>query len=103
MNVQFGSRMMAVCVIALALAACSRGWSAQSLHQGAASAPAAAATPAPPAEASAPAEPMVRGLPDFSQLVDRYGAAVVNVTVVEKAQAVSPNDPLNDLFRRFGI
>ena len=104
MNVKFGSRMMAVCVIALALAACSRGWSAQSLHQGAASAPAAAAAAAaPPAEANAAAEPMVRRLPDFSQLVDRYGPAVVNVTVVEKAQAVSPNDPLNDLFRRFGI
>ena len=52
---------------------------------------------------------MVRSLPDFSQLVDRYGPAVVNVEVVEKApagggiQGLSPNDPLYDFFRRFGV
>ena len=48
------------------------------------------------------------GLPDFSQLVDRYGPAVVNVEVVEKRQSggiqgISPNDPFYDFFRRFGI
>jgi len=44
-------------------------------------------------------------LPDFSQLVDRYGPAVVNVEVVEKApargrglQGLSPNDPFYDFF-----
>jgi len=52
---------------------------------------------------------MVRALPDFSPLVEKYGPAVVNVEVVEKAQAqggpqgLSPNDPFYDFFRRFGI
>ena len=53
-------------------------------------------------------EAMVRALPDFSPLVDRYGPAVVNVEVVEKVQqggpgGLSPNDPFYDFFRRFGI
>ncbi len=54
-------------------------------------------------------ESMVRALPDFSPLVEKYGPAVVNVEVVEKAQpqggpqGLSPNDPFYDFFRRFGI
>ena len=90
---------------------------------GAASAPEAAAPRAAAPEAAAPTagapaaavtqsaaatEPLVRSLPDFSVLVDRYGPAVVNVEVVEKAQGgnvqgLSPNDPFYDFFRRFGI
>jgi len=50
------------------------------------------------------------GLPDFTKLVETYGSAVVNVTVVGKSQAVdfqgnSPrfgNDPFEEFFRRFG-
>ncbi|HEY4211395.1 MAG TPA: DegQ family serine endoprotease [Steroidobacteraceae bacterium] len=58
--------------------------------------------------AAASSEAMVRALPDFSPLVDRYGPAVVNVEVVEKVQqagpgGLSPNDPFYDFFRRFGI
>jgi serine protease Do len=59
------------------------------------------------APGTAPA-PMVTGLPNFSALVERYGPAVVNVTVVEKAEPVSnsprvsPDDPFYDFFRRFG-
>jgi serine protease Do len=54
-------------------------------------------------------ETTARALPDFSGLVERYGPAVVNVEVVEKAQpangpqGLSPNDPFYDFFRRFGI
>jgi serine protease Do len=61
------------------------------------------------AQPAAPAEAMGRVLPDFSQLVERYGPAVVNVEVVEKAQpsggvpGLAPNDPFYDFFRRFGI
>jgi serine protease Do len=107
-------RALAVLVIALALAACSRETSARATHAPA-DAPAASAAPAdPPAEPSAAAseataEPMVRALPDFSTLVEKYGPAVVNVEVVEKAQpapgiqGLSPNDPFYDFFRRFGI
>ncbi|MBV8803415.1 MAG: trypsin-like peptidase domain-containing protein, partial [Sinobacteraceae bacterium] len=60
--------------------------------------------------ASQAPEAAVRSLPDFSGLVERYGPAVVNVEVTEKAQAsgggapgLSPNDPFYDFFRRFGI
>jgi serine protease Do len=100
-------RLMAVLAVALALAACSRETSAQATRM-AAAAPAAAVatqTTAEPGEN----QPAVRGLPDFTQLVDRYGPAVVNVEVVEKTQAVPglqgipPNDPFYDFFRRFGI
>jgi serine protease Do len=107
----------AICLLAISLAACSR-LSAGSLAAGtaagsAADPPALAAGPATVAAAQpgpvSAAEPMVRALPDFSQLVDRYGPAVVNVEVVEKsqqgggAQGLSPNDPFYDFFRRFGI
>jgi len=66
----------------------------------------AAAAPATQAAAS---RNVAAGLPDFASLVDQYGPAVVNVTVVGKAQPVnndmqgmSPNDPLYDFLRRFG-
>ncbi|MDE2449980.1 MAG: trypsin-like peptidase domain-containing protein, partial [Gammaproteobacteria bacterium] len=43
-------------------------------------------------------------LPDFTPLVARYGPAVVNIEVIEKAEAgAGGDDPLNDFFRRFGI
>jgi len=44
-------------------------------------------------------------LPDFSPLVARYGPAVVNIEVIEKAPegGAQGDDPLNDFFRRFGI
>jgi serine protease Do len=102
-------RLIAVLGMAVALAACSRDLSAQS-ERGAA-APGAAAIVA--ADAAAPAssetpEPLVRALPDFSQLVERCGPAVVNVEVVEKTQpgglqGLSPNDPFYDFFKRFGV
>ena len=102
-------RLTALAVLSVALAACS-----PSAHSAADPAPASAAPRPAPAEAppvAAPAETVGRVLPDFSQLVDRYGPAVVNVEVVEKAQAqggnggfngLSPNDPFYDFFRRFG-
>ena len=106
------------CAVLLALGGCSRGFSAPSAHAVAAAAtdPAAgtgmlAAQAAQPSASSAPppADAVTRTLPDFSSLVERYGPAVVNVEVVEKAQntsgipGLSPNDPFYDFFRRFGI
>jgi len=104
-------RLLGVLAIALALAACSRETSAQAPH----AAPAAQPAPAPALVTQASIEPglgdaMVRGLPDFTQLVERYGPAVVNVEVVEKLQpaqggiqGLQPNDPFYDFFKRFGI
>jgi serine protease Do len=48
-------------------------------------------------------------LPDFTWLVKKYGAAVVNVNVVGRTVASSagpqssPDDPFSEFFRRFGI
>lgn len=56
-----------------------------------------------------PASPANRyALPDFSQLVQQVGPAVVNISVVQEsmAQGVSgldPNDPFYDFLRRFGF
>ncbi len=68
---------------------------------------AARAAPAGPRATAAP----LAQLPDFSQLVARYGAAVVNITVDEKvaaAQAVpqlpfDEDDPFFQFFRRFAL
>jgi len=108
-------RLLAACAILLALEGCSRSLSAQSGHPdappsaGGASADAGMLAAAAQPAAAGPGEAVVRALPDFSQLVERYGPAVVNVEVVEKAQpnagipGLSPNDPFYDFFRRFGI
>jgi serine protease Do len=107
---------VAACAILLALAGCSRGFSAQSDSDAAAPAAggasddaAVAVAAAQPVAAPPSTDAVARALPDFSALVERYGPAVVNVEVVEKAQAsggipgLSPNDPFYDFFRRFGI
>jgi serine protease Do len=63
---------------------------------------------APLAATPAPASGRVTGLPDFSGLVAENGAAVVNISVVEKAQRGGNaaelgdgDDPLSQFFRRF--
>ena len=69
---------------------------------------AAAKSNPPPAIATASPRATAAALPDFASLVEHYGAAVVNVAVVGKSQPVadipgmSPNDPLNEFFKRFG-
>ena len=71
----------------------------------------AAGLPVNDAHAAAPAAPLVTpnryGLPDFGDLVDSVGPAVVNISVVRQ-QAVSenglsPDDPFYDFLRRFGV
>jgi serine protease Do len=103
-------RAVSVLCVSIALVACSGGLSAQSprpprIQIAQAPPPAVAAAPT----ASPAVEGVLRALPDFSPLVERYGPAVVNVEVVEKPQqsngvpGLSPNDPFFDFFRRFGI
>jgi serine protease Do len=90
-----------VVCISIALAACSGDSSAQGSQRQTAPASGVPTTQA--------VDNAVRSLPDFSPLVEKYGPAVVNVEVVEKAQpsggpqGLSPNDPFYDFFRRFGI
>jgi len=74
---------------------------------------AAGLTASTPAAAPAAAQPPVAaiGVADFSGIVERYGPAVVNITVTGKAQPaeesegmpeLDPNDPFFEFFRRFG-
>jgi serine protease Do len=69
--------------------------------------PVHAELPAVAAEASA--RPLV-ALPDFAALVERYGPAVVNISVTQNvktaysgAQTMDPNDPFFEFFRHFGL
>ncbi len=68
---------------------------------------------APRSDAATPqaAAPAVQGrmmLPDFASLVQQHGPAVVNISTKGKrvslgARGMSPNDPMFEFFRRFGI
>jgi len=103
---------VAVAAVGLAFVACSRNLTPTA----AAVEPAAPAVAAPAQNAVPTGDPrLAAALPDFTGLVDKYGPAVVNVTVVAKPQQVSeqqqqgrsprgaaPQDPLEEFFRRFG-
>ncbi|WP_157267406.1 DegQ family serine endoprotease [Azohydromonas aeria] len=90
-----------------------------SRHAGAALPPAPAAAAATATATSTEAQ-AIGGAPDFSQITERHGPAVVNITVSgtrtasgddeddEQAAAaphggMGPNDPFQEFFRRFGI
>lgn len=62
------------------------------------------------AKAQAPAPtPLVRGLPDFTALVEAVGPAVVNISTTQNVKTRGPgsigpsDDPMLEFFRRFGI
>jgi len=73
-------------------------------------APLASASAAPAPSNAPPAGPSMQ-LPDFASLVEQYGPAVVNVSVVSKPTrqsmrgfpSDSEDDPFSDFFRRFGM
>lgn len=50
---------------------------------------------------------VVRGLPDFTELVDMVGPSVVNIRTLERRDpssgAGSPDEQMLEFFRRFGI
>jgi serine protease Do len=105
-----------VVVGALALAGCGRGPGGGNAGGSSAGSPGAMAPPAAPQVAREPSPgttaAAARGLPDFTDLVARYGPAVVNVQVVERGRAATmqddeggdtPDDPLHDFLRRFGV
>jgi serine protease Do len=102
---QFKTRVIAALILPGLLAACSP----QTSSAAAAAAPASATAPAPAAAVAPPGAPLVRGLPDFANLVEQVGPAVVSVRVVEKGPRVmqggnaqpAPDDPFSDFFRQF--
>lgn len=51
--------------------------------------------------------PLVRGLPDFTELVEQVGPSVVNIRTLERANSaqgwMGPDDQMLEFFRRFGI
>ena len=55
---------------------------------------------------SAGAAPLVRGLPDFTELVEQVGPSVVNIRTLERVRqpesgAGGPDEEMQELFRRF--
>jgi len=72
----------------------------------------ASAVPLPsPPQAVATAVPGVAVATDFSGIVDRYGPAVVNISIIGKSRQtpavtedprLDPNDPFSQFFRYFG-
>ncbi len=107
MSFQWSARRAGILFVAsVVIAACTSSSSAQTAAQ-----PLLAAR-----DAGAQVERAFGGgqLPDFSSLVEHYGAAVVNIQVVEHASSGEgegegeggdddPNDPFNQFFRRFGV
>ena len=106
MSLSIARRLAGVAIVAFAVGACSPQSSVAASKNDATS-------PAPAVAQTAPAQPVGtlngRALPDFSTLVETVGPAVVNVSVVEKAQTRTRNrgldedDPMQEFFRRFGI
>ena len=102
----FSLKFVGLTLSALLTAACSQ---ASSTDGPAAKSSAATAMVAAAAPAAGPAVNYGASLPDFTGLVDRYGKAVVNVSVIEKLQPavdfngpnLSPDDPFYDFFKRF--
>jgi serine protease Do len=85
--------------LAMLLCACTEGGNAQ---QAGTTSDQAARVAEPEREAAAVS------LPDFRPLVREYGDSVVNVEVLHRRQhasgpRISPEDPLYEFFRRFGI
>jgi serine protease Do len=61
-----------------------------------------------PAQAQAPASATVRELPDFTELVERVGPAVVNIRTAERTRSANAgngeiDEQMREFFRRFGI
>jgi serine protease Do len=107
-NQPLGRRLAGALAVAFLLSACSPGAStAANAQAGQAAEPGVPVAKPAPASPNADA-PLVRALPDFTALVERYGPAVVNVEAVGRRQSVggipglSPDDPFYEFFRRFG-
>jgi serine protease Do len=65
---------------------------------------ATALAPKPAIAATAPAQPVAAiAVPDFSQIAQQYGGAVVNISVSgsKKISAAEAADPMQEFFRRF--
>jgi serine protease Do len=112
MSLFIARRLAGVALIAFAIGACSPESSASPPAQTTATEQAQAQQV--PAQTSAVVAPPVgtlngRALPDFTQLVEAVGPAVVNVSSVEKARRATAaprgqaEDPVQEFFRRFGI
>ena len=67
----------------------------------------AAPAPVQNTASAVPAAPMVRGLPDFTELVEQVGPSVVNIRTLEKTSGrVGPagvDEEMLEFFKRFGL
>jgi serine protease Do len=109
-----GPRLLGAIALVTLFAACTpQASTAAAPADPPAAAPVQVAAAPVPAPAVPAASALVRGLPDFADLVTQVGPAVVNVQVVERpaggsnADADNDNedqdDPFGDFFRHFGI
>jgi serine protease Do len=109
MSLFVARRLGHVATLVVAVGACSSESSAAPQPQVESSAAPAATQAAAPAATQPVGTLNGRALPDFATLVEQVGPAVVNVSVVEKAQVVrnrsvpdEAEDPIQEFFRRFG-
>ena len=113
MSLFVARRLGLIAVVVIAAGACSPQ-SSVAAAQGQGQQDSQPAPVAIPAQAPSSPQPVGtlngRLLPDFATLVEQVGPAVVNVSVVEKAQRRSSpgcpedaDDPVQEFFRRFGM
>ncbi len=112
MSLFVARRLGVVAIAAFAVGACSPQSSiAAGQAQSSDTQPAPIAVPAQQPTSAQPVGTLNgRVLPDFATLVEQVGPAVVNVSVVEKAQRTrrqssgeESDDPVQEFFRRFGM
>jgi len=114
MVAQWSRIAVAVVSVGIGMAACSRNLAATTEATPAAASTSQSASGGALVPTSSPSSVdtgraqarMVSGLPDFSALVDLYGPAVVNVSVVEKdssarASGGAAAEPFSEFFKRF--
>jgi serine protease Do len=87
-------------VLALLGAGVLGGAAVEAIHHAPAAATAAVLPPMPAATVQSPAGGAGVVMPDFPLITQRYGPAVVNISVVGRAQAPDMSDPL-EFFRQF--
>src|SRR3954471_15018796 len=111
MSLSVARRLGLIAVVVIAAGACSPQ-SSVAAAQGQAQADTQPAPVAVPAQSPSSPQPVGtlngRVLPDFATLVEQVGPAVVNVSVLEKAHAVSgrggdQDDQVEEFFKRFGL
>jgi serine protease Do len=101
--------LISAVIVSVAVLGAGAAWTLTTGASPSATAGAATATNAQLVQVAAPAaapQPVVTGLPDFTQLVELVGPSVVNIRTLENSKPQSANgqdQQMLEFFRRFGI